>query len=231
LTVISYFIFLSLKIKGSITRIEANISLVKELKYWKHLIKNLWPIVLISFILGLIHASFWTIGAALSENLVSENNFLASLYVPFFMLPTLIMGFILIKANINTNKKMLSIIFLIISGFFLILMGVNHDINWQLLCVLIIGVMQALAWPLSDAVYSDLASRMGNEKKHLMGLSNSTFSVAYIIGPVVAGLFSSLFGEYFAFSLIGLIVLIVSIILLIFTPKKLKLSKDIKQWD
>jgi MFS family permease len=194
--------------------------------------KTVWPIVIIKFVLGVIDASFWTIGAVLSEKLVEQKVFLASLYLPFFTLPTLLMGFILVSVSIDTQKKKLSELFLIISSFFLILMGLNHDINWQLVCVLAIGVMHALAWPLTDAVYSDILSRMGHEKKHLIGISNSVYSLAYIIGPILAGLLSSFFGEYWAFSLIGIFVLMVSIVLLIFTPKKLRVPQnEIKTWD
>lgn len=233
LTVISYFIFLMLKIKSAKVKIETSkVSIFEELGYWKILIKKVWPILSISFILTLIDSSFWTIGAVLSEKLVSQNNYLASFYLPFFTLPTLVMGFILVKVNINTQKKKLAELFLIISSFFLILMGFNTDINWQLVCVLVIGVMQALSWPLSSAVYSDILSRMGKEKKHLIGLLNSTGSIAYIIGPLIAGLLSNFFGEYSAFSFLGVFVLIASITLLIITPKKLKLPQnDIKTWD
>ncbi|MFA5303698.1 MAG: MFS transporter [Candidatus Nanoarchaeia archaeon] len=233
LTIISYFIFLLLKIKGSKTKIDTKeVSIFEELKYWMILGKTVWPIVITKFALGVIDASFWTIGAVLSEKLVAQKVFLASLYLPFFTLPTLLMGFILVSVSIDTQKKKLSELFLIISSFFLILMGLNHDINWQLVCVLAIGVMHALAWPLTDAVYSDILSRMGNEKKHLIGISNSVYSLAYIIGPILAGLLSSFFGEYWAFSLIGIFILIFSIILLIFTPKKLRVPQnEIKTWD
>jgi len=233
LTIISYLIFLMLKIKGVKAKIETNnVSIFEELGYWKVLVRKVWPILSISFILTLIDSAFWTIGAVLSEKLVSQNNFLASLYLPFFTLPTLVMGFILVRVNIYTQKKKLAELFLIISSFFLILMGLNQDINWQLVCVLAIGVMQALAWPLSSAVYSDILSRMGNEKKHLIGLSNSTGSLAYILGPLVAGLLSSFFGEYAAFSFIGVFILVASVTLLIITPKKLKLPQnEIKNWE
>lgn len=67
--------------------------------------------------------------------------------------------------------------------------------GWALLLVLISSMFGALSLPMIDAVYSDLVARMGRERKHLIGLSSATTSMAYVIGPVAAGLIADTVGE------------------------------------
>ncbi|VVB74198.1 Major Facilitator Superfamily protein [Candidatus Tiddalikarchaeum anstoanum] len=232
MTIIAYVIFITLKLKDSnvTTKIE-DINLITEFKHWIVLVKHVWPIVLISLIHGFIDATFWTTGAVLSEKL-AEQNPLGGFFLPAFTLPTLFLGFILVKVKIYTNKKKISELFLIIAGVFLILLGLNSNVEWQLITALVIGIMQALSGPLSDAVYSDIIARMGRERKHLIGLSSSTSSISYIFAPVIMGLIASFVGESFTFTYLGIGVLVLSIVLLIFTPRKLKLpQKEIKTWS
>jgi MFS family permease len=73
---------------------------------------------------------------------------------------------------------------------------------------------------------------MGKEGKHMVGLSGSTVSVAYIIGPILAGLISSYVGEKNTFVVMGIVMIIVAVILLVVTPKKLRLPQiEIKTWE
>jgi MFS family permease len=73
---------------------------------------------------------------------------------------------------------------------------------------------------------------MGRERKHLIGLSLSTWSIAYIVGPIVAGYIARSIGEAKTFTVLGVFTLLVSLILLIASPKKLRLpQKEIKTWE
>jgi MFS family permease len=73
---------------------------------------------------------------------------------------------------------------------------------------------------------------MGREEKHLIGLSRSTISIAYIVGPVLAGFIASQVGERMTFSVVGTVVIVVAIFLLLTTPRKLKLpQEEIAKWD
>ena len=85
---------------------------------------------------------------------------------------------------------------------------------------------------MTEAVYSDITERMGYEGKHMMGLSSSTLSLAYIIGPVMAGGIAQLVGERLTFSVMGILMALVALILLIVTPRKLRLPQsEIQAWD
>jgi MFS family permease len=89
-----------------------------------------------------------------------------------------------------------------------------------------------MAWPLVDAVYTDLVARARKGRKHIMGMSAAAFSLAYIVGPIFSGWLSGLYGEMRVFSIIGGMVVGVALILLWTTPKKLNLPQvEMKSWE
>ena len=122
-------------------------------------------------------------------------------------------------------------IFLLLSGLFLVLLGVSANVFWQLAMVFISSAMLSVTYPMVDATYSDIVARMGPQRKHLMGLSSSTLSLGYIVGPALAGFIAQAVGERMSFVVWGVAVSLVSAILLLVTPKKLKLpQEEIQSW-
>lgn len=96
----------------------------------------------------------------------------------------------------------------------------------------VVGVVRNAAYPLIDSVYTDLVARARKGRKHIMGMSSATFSLAYVVGPILSGFISGKLGEEMTFTVIGLVVCVVATILLVVTPKKLKLPQDeIQSWE
>ena len=232
LTSISFVVFF-LNGKDGNVKVEAKlskISILKELFYWKVLFKRVWPVVVLSLLVGFVDAAFWTTGAVWTESL-SQVNPAGIFLLPAYQMPSLFMGFVLAKWKIFRGKKRLSEKLLLISGLFLMLLYFDFPPTIYILLVFLSGIYLASAIPLIEAVYSDITSRMGIERKHMMGLSASTISIAYIISPPFAGLAASYLGEKNTFVVLGLLVAMTSIILLFVTPKKLRLpEKEIKEW-
>jgi MFS family permease len=107
----------------------------------------------------------------------------------------------------------------------------THRVEIWLLLVLGVGAATAVVSPLVDAVYTDVSSRMGSERKHMIGLASSTGSLAYVVGPIVAGALATVMSEPMVFSVVGGYALLVGIILLIVTPKKIHLPQaEIDSW-
>lgn len=207
------------------------VNLIREIEHWGVLFKYVWPIVLLSLVLGLIDAVFWTTGAVWTEHLARES-FWGGMFLPFYTLPALFTGFIVAKLGIYKGKKRLAMKFLILAGIFLVALGVSEAIPWQLVMVFISSLLLAIVYPLTDGVYTDITARMGRERKHMIGLSNSTASLAYVIGPAVAGIIASLVGERMTFVVLGVTTVLVAVILLLTTPKKLRLPQgEINSWE
>lgn len=209
----------------------SEVNLWRELSHWKVLFTHVWPILIISIFLGLIDATFWTTGAVWMETL-SKGSFWGNFLLPVYQMPALFMGFVVTRWGIYRGKKKMALKFLIISSIFLITLVFNMPIPFYIISVFMSSLMLGVTYPLIDAVYSDIVARMGRERKHLVGLSNSTTSIAYIIGPIMAGFITNLVGSKLTFVVIGVATLIIALVLFFVTPKKLKLpQEEIQNWE
>ena len=235
LALVSYIIWLAIKYKKNENTMEEEkgsegFHLIEEIVYWKVLFKHVWPILLVSYLLGIVDATFWTTGVVLSNDLV-KNSWIGGLFLSAYMLPDIFIGFVVARMGIYKGKKKKAEIFLFICGLLMALFGLATTNVMLVLLALFIGVTTAIAWPLVNAVYSDILARMGKEQKHLTGMSSSMVNLSYITGPVAAGFMSNIIGEQKTMMYAGFFVIFVAIILLIVTPKKLKLPQsEMAEW-
>ncbi|HEX6976833.1 MAG TPA: MFS transporter [Patescibacteria group bacterium] len=213
--------------------LEPNLNKIKpwqEIKYWLTLLVHVWPIVIMTLVMGFIDSTFWTTGAVFTEKLARVNP-LGALFLGFYQLPSLFTGFVVAKIAISKGKKKFSQKYLFLTGFFLILMILSGDILWQLAMVLASSIALGISYPILDGVFTDIMERLGKEKKHMIGFTSSIVNVSYIIWPPIAGLLTKNSGERMTFVYMGALTAIVSIFLLIVTPKKLKLPQtEIGKW-
>lgn len=209
----------------------SEVNLWRELCHWKVLFVHVWPILIVSIFLGLIDATFWTTGATWTE-ILSKESFWGRLLLPAYQMPALFMGFVVARWGVYKGKKKMAIKFLILTSLFLMLLIFNLPTPFYIVCIFMSSLMLGVTYPLIDAVYSDMIARMGRERKHLLGLSNSTTSIAYIIGPAIAGFITSLVGNKMTFVVMGAATFIVTFTLYFVTPKKLRLPESkIREWE
>jgi len=209
----------------------SNVSIRRELLHWKALFVHVWPVVVLSLFIGLIDSSFWTVGAVYTEKLASQSP-AGRLFLPFYALPSLFTGVIISRLRLVDGKKKRAEVFVLLASIALIETVFFNSIYYILFMVITASTLIWLASPLLDAVYSDLVVRMGRERRHLIGLSSSSISVAYIVGPVIAGYLTSVFNEKYTFSIIGIAGVVICMFLLFITPKKLHLpQKEINTWE
>lgn len=232
ITLVSFLMLGFMKTGNKAADIEFHkVNLLAEISHWRVLLVHVWPVVTISLVLGLIDATFWTTGTVLTDALALEHSW-GFMFLPLYMLPSLFVGFLVLRWGIYQGKKKWAEIFMLLSGIFLSLLATVDNVVWQLAMVFLASSALSASYPLTDAVYSDVLARMGRERKHMLGLSSSTISLAYIVGPAVAGWIASMVGEKMTFSVLGVGVIFVSVVLLLVTPKKIKLPQtEIWGWD
>lgn len=202
----------------------------KEFKHWLTLSTHIWPVLIISLVLGFIDSTFWTVGAIWTEKLTHINPW-GIWFLPLYLLPFICLGIPLSLWKIYQGKKKMAEKFLALSGIFLVGMAVSSNVSWQLVVVCLSASALAVCYPLLQGIYSDIIARMGTEKKDMIGLTNSVTNISYIVWPVFAGMIVSRVGERLTFSWLGIGVLVIAVILLFVTPKKLKLPQsEIKTW-
>jgi len=230
--VLAYLFFVLIKIPEGQEEIESyRISIVEEVKHWYSLGATVWPVLLMSLLAGIVDASFWTTGTVLND-ILGNMHPAGKWFLSMYMLPSLFVGFIVAKWGIYEGKKKWAERFLIVGGLILAGIKLFNSVWWILLVVFMASVFFALAWPLVDATYSDFVVRMRRGRKHMIGISSSILSLAYVIGPIIGGALASWQGELMSFVWIGGLVSVAATILLIVTPPKIRLpEQEIQSWE
>lgn len=203
---------------------------LEELTYWSTLLRNIWPVVLISLLINIIDSTFWTTGVIWTIKLTTLNP-LGSLLIPFYQGTTVLVGLWVARWEIYHGKKKMALRFLVLCGLSLIALMFSDSILWVLLVVLISSGFLSVTIPLVEGIYSDFIARLGGERKHMVGLNGAVANIGYIIWPPVAGFLSSKLGEKMTFVWVGILIAIFSVVLYSIIPKKIKLpQEEISDW-
>lgn len=202
-----------------------------EFKHWLTLSEHIWPVIIISLLLGFIDSTFYTVGSVWTEKLSAVNPW-GAWFLPLYLLPSICVGIPLAHWEISNGKKKLTEKFLAVAGLILAGISISGSIPWQLAIVGLCSSALAVCYPLLGGVYSDLIARMGSQKKDMIGLTNSVTNLSYIIWPTFAGIITVSVGERMTFAYLGVGVFVVAVILLFVTPRKLRLPEtQIKSWN
>lgn len=234
ITILTFSLILALIVVGKYsskkssartTGIKETFNLISEVKYWEVLSKTIWPVMIAGITLSTINAFFWTIGGLFGQELFGDSG-LNWLIIVLFSGPTILGSVYLTRIIVRKRKKRFSQLFLILGSAFLSMMFLAEgSIPFVLLLIALGSFALSFVGPLNDAVYSDLLDRLKKDRMHLMGMSKANSSIAYIVGPLLAGFLTDRFNYYQTFSLIGAVGLVAGFALIIFTPKKLKLKQ------
>lgn len=223
----AYILFLFIKLPHS-REVDSEIHgvhVVEEVKHWMSLGRRVWPILILSVLAGIVDAMFWTTGTVLNDRLAEQSS-IGGWFLSAYMLPSLFIGVIVAKWGIAEGKKKWAEVLMLLGGVILGLLAWVKSVEAIILVVIISSILMSLSWPLMDAIYTDLVVRSRRGRKHMIGLSSSTLSLAYVIGPILSGWLSGKFGEVETFAIIGWGVAAVSLILFWVTPRKLQLPQQ-----
>jgi len=195
-----------------------------QLKVWRVLFTRVWPMLIFFLILLIIDATFWTIGAVMAENLKSESIW-GGFLITAYMLPGLILSGLAAPAAKPFGKKRMAFLLGIGAGLMSATMGLTTNPAVMVLIVFLTASMMAVIWPEVQATFENYVARLGDSSIDMVGLQASASSLAYIIGPIAAGFTAALIGNQLTFSLFGLILAVVSVLLLIIVPRKIKMPQ------
>ncbi len=197
-------------------------NLLIQVGLWKKVGKKLLPIIFLTFFIFFMEAFFWTISPIFSEVIGIEGfgGFLLIAYT----LPGLITGWFIGSITKKFGKKRSAIIGLLISSFILSFFSLIQQPSLLILLTFASGLFIHIALPAVNGAYADYISEANNLEGEIEGLEDFSFNLGYILGPLLAGLFSGFFGIANSFSILGIIGIILALLLLKFTPRHMKLT-------
>ncbi len=213
IALIGIFVFYKRKPTKIVIEVK-KINIIDEMYKWRILFYRIWPVIILSFMVGIIDSFFWTTGAVLTEKLAVES-FWGGWFLSLYMLPPLFIGLIIAKWKPYQGKKKVSEFLFLLAGVFMIFLGLQQNIILLLLITFLASLFIAIGYPLIQAVVSDFLGRMGKSKRHLLGFSSSAVSLGYILGPIIAGFITTAVGEKLSFTYLGIFISAVSSVLIV----------------
>lgn len=205
------------------SQIKEYISFFKELRSWKILSKKVYIVLIMAIIVEIVSAGFLTFAGLYGEQLIANPDWNWVL-ITLATIPYMFGSLIVYRLNLRKGKKRLSQLSILASGIVLsLLFFFGGRLIPILIIVFISNLIMSLCWPLDDAIFSDLQKRLGRHGLHLIGLSQASYSIAYIIAPTFMGFLADRVGYNNSFAIIGVIAAVIGIFLLIITPKKIRL--------
>lgn len=204
---------------------------ISEFHIWGILFKRIWPLLTLQLIVASVDASFWTIGALLMQSL-SEESALGGFLLTAYIIPATFVGFFLSKLTLPVGKKRTALLSSIAAGLALTSYVFLESVPLLIGVTLGISFFLGIAVPEIKATFEDYISRLKEDGSELIGLQGSSSSLAFVVGPIVATFLASLVGIKGAFSLLGVLLVVTSLLLLTFTPRKIRMpQKELSLFD
>lgn len=204
------------------SHIRTTFNLFIEVKYWKTILVRLWPAFVLSILFWILDATFWTFGGILGEDLFADLN-IGWIILLIYNVPDLINSMVLARFSIRTHKKLYSQLCLALAGLMMTLIPVFESQRFMIAFIILASsFFTSSVYIFSNAVFSDLEERSGEFEIYVNAVGRSANSIGFIIGPLLAGLIADKFGYLNMFAIIGGGVAIISCILIVVTPRKLR---------
>lgn len=204
-------------------------NLFLEFGLLRTLMKRLWILVFFTMVVTLMDVLMWTVGVLYTVELgkISE---LGEWLLVIYGLPALFIGLITEKLRLEMGKKKMAFTSAALAGLCLIYTGISGNIYAILGFVFLMSVFFGITIILIDSTFQDYVARAGAVGNDIVSLLQFAHNVSYAIGPIILGVAAKYFGYAKTFQMVGILVLFVSLVSFLITPRKIKMpQKELKK--
>jgi len=228
LTIALFFYFLLKRLTSRATKeyIEQTtykpLNFLREFSLWRKIGLILLAPLAITMMFNIFDSFFWTLGPLIAENFKELHPF-NGLFLTAYTLPPLFMGWFVGNITKKFGKKRTAIISFLIGSFILSFFMFLHTPILILSDVLIAAFFVGFTAPAISGAYADYISESSQVEKEIEALSDFFINLGYVVGPIAAGYLADRVGNAQTFSVLGMGGIILSIILLVVTPRHITL--------
>lgn len=222
-----YLLLLSLTKNGSRETIKEKIykpvNVLVELHIWKKVGLVLLPVLIFTMLLYVFDAFFWTLGPLYSQDFKNFSNF-GGLFMTMYTLPTLLTGWVVGRLTKKFGQKRTAFVSFLIFSVCLSFLALLRNPYLILSLVFFSSMIGSLAWPAIKGAFVDYITESFKYEKEIEGLGDFFINIGYVLGPMLAGFFSDKIGNSNAFSVLGMAGVLVTLVLMVVTPKEIKIA-------
>lgn len=193
-------------------------NLIVELRLWKKLGKLMTPVLFLTFYLFFIEAFFWTLAPLYAET--TDLRQFGGLFLAAYALPALIVGWFMGFLTKHFGKKRVAFSALFVGSLILSSLYVSNPVT-AIVIVFVASFFISMALPAINAAYADYIFEAPQVEGEIEGLEDFAANIGYIFGPFFAGVLADILGMKGAFSILGLLGMVLASVLLIVTPQRI----------
>lgn len=190
-----------------------------EIYLWKKLGKIMTPVLCITFFLTFVDAFFWTLAPLYIETL--DMGKFGGIFLTAYILPSIFVGWFVGGLTHNFGKKDTALLGIFIGSTILMSFVYVTSSIGVLVVVFLASCFLSIASPSISAAFADYISESPRFDGEIEGIADLSANSAYIVGPIVAGILANFLGIPAAFSILGLIGIVLGAVLLATIPKNI----------
>ena len=218
-----FFIFFLLSVKPTGERVLKKDLFTKfrEISTWEKIGKILLPVLLLTVLFNVLDAFFWTIGPLFAESFTKLHP-LNGLFLTAYLLPPLFTGWIVGRISGKFGKKRTAFLFFLLGSLTIFPLFIITNPYILIATIFVASVFFAISLPAINGAYADYISESKSLEKEIEGLEDFATNIGYTVGPMLAGFLADRVGNLQSFTVFAVFGICMSIGLLIFTPRKIK---------
>jgi len=197
-------------------------NLLIEWHLWRKLSKSILPVLLVTLYIFVIESAFWTLAPIFTQSAGFEQY--GGLFLTAYTLPALLVGARIGQITKRFGKKRTAMYAMLIGSLVLSSFALMPSELLFCLTIFIASFFIAIALPSINSVYTDFIEEKPIVENEIESLEDFSFNLGYVIGPIMAGLLSDLFSIPLAFSFLGALGVIISLIIISIVPKHINLK-------
>lgn len=173
----------------------------QELKIWLGAGRRAAWVITAMFLINLWDAVIWSMGPILLTGVLNES---AAIVMACFSVPRVFLQGYAGRWADKKGKKEIMLLGLFLAGVFLSLFSLSDMLFYKIITALMTAVGAALVWPSAGGLFIDMIDGYKDQEEEVTGLWGLAHNLAYIVGPVLAGLLGMTVGLPATFLIAGL---------------------------
>jgi len=195
---------------------------MSEFGLWKEIFRQIPYLLILTFVIHITEAFFWTIGPLIAEN--GQFGEFGGVLLAAYVFPVLVTGWFVGRLSMKFGKKKTAVGSFFLGALVLMFFGMTSQPLMMIGIVFLASCMIGLSLPALNGAYADYIVETKKYEKEIQGVIDIFYNIGWMIGPALAGLTADLFGDRQAFSILGIFSAIVCAYLFLKMPRKIKLQ-------
>ena len=189
-----------------------------EMALWKKLCGGLWPQLMVTLYYFVLESFFWTLTPLYGNSVGTKG--LGSTLLVAFTFPMFVAGVLVFRQKKNAFKFKNPFPFMMAGSAFLsAFVFFSSDFTILLFIAALASFFFGLALYAVNGTYTGQIADHPDYEMEIESMEDFSFNLAYVVGPMSAGILSDVLGIPAAFTALGAIGLCLGTVLLVFAPK------------